>query len=57
MAFPSRHEARTYVRISSTGKNAKVGKGKLKPYRCNICGEFHLTTMPKKVMKSKGYTL
>ena len=53
MAFPTKKEAVTHIKVTKHSRHRFDISGKLKPYLCRECEQYHLTS--KKKMKHGGY--
>lgn len=51
MVFASRADAKGYARFAASADGRK-----LNPYTCGVCGRWHLTSLPKRLARAKGYT-
>ena len=51
MWFESIKNANSYVRSAKSSKHKDSVRGKLRPYKCNDCDGYHLTSMSKKEQK------
>lgn len=51
--FASRKEANDYIRGEGGSTNRKKAqRGSLSAYECPFCGDWHITSLPKKTVKS-----
>ena len=49
MVFPSRADAKAWAR------EQVIDGRSLNPYTCGVCGGWHLTSLPKRIARARGY--